>query len=369
MRPDLNPLPQNVDSLPSPSLLVYPDRIAANIQLMLDIAGGPERLRPHVKTHKMAEVASLQIARGITQFKCATLSEVALLTRCGADDLLLAMQPAGPTIERFAQTTIENPNIRYATLVDNLDTLESIERECVRRETRLDLYLDLNCGMDRTGIKPGDEALTLCQRIAQSPSVRFAGLHAYDGHIREWDPIERADHCNREFQSVDDLASRLEAQGTPVPAIVAGGSPTFRIHAQRTTVELSPGTTLLWDFGYGDAFPDLPFQHAALLLTRVISKPAPGLLCFDLGHKAVASEMPHPRARLLGVEVDAFVSQSEEHLVVQSSQASTVSVGDAFLAIPKHICPTVALHNKAIVVTNGAAAGSWTVGARDRILD
>ena len=104
----------------------------------------------------------------------------------------------------------------------------------------------------------------------------------------------------------------------PVPGLVAGGSPTFPIHAQHTDRECGPGTTVLWDAGYARDCADLPFEPAAILLTRVISKPGADRLCFDLGHKAVAADKPLPRARLLGLNEATHTVHSEEHLVLET---------------------------------------------------
>ncbi|MDQ3624097.1 MAG: D-TA family PLP-dependent enzyme, partial [Verrucomicrobiota bacterium] len=151
-----------------------------------------------------------------------------------------------------------------------------------------------------------------------------------------------------------------------VAALVAGGTPTFPFHATQADRECSPGTTVLWDFGYGDAFADLPFSPAAVLLTRVISKPGANRLCLDLGHKAVAAENPHPRVRLLELPDAVAVTHSEEHLVIETPRAGEFAVGDALHGIPRHVCPTVALHSEAVVVRDGAAAETWPIAARAR---
>lgn len=359
----------NLDELPSPTVIVFPERIKANIHRMIEIAGNPYRLRPHVKTHKMAEIVSLQQEQGIQKFKCSTLSEVRMLIHSEASDILMAMQPVGPDISRFIQLARANPDIQFAAIVDNLPTLEAIERQCSETKVVVGVYLDLNNGMNRTGIAPSSEAEALYKRIHDSPALSLGGIHVYDGHIRDQKLSDRQRHCDRDFEAVESFIQRVKKSGLPIPNIVAGGSPTFPIHARREACELSPGTTLLWDFGYGDRFEDLPFLHAALLFTRVLSKPAADLICLDLGHKAVAAEMDPPRVRLLGLEDATFVSQSEEHLVIQTSRASAISVGDAYLGIPRHICPTIALHNKVAVANDGRITDYWSVAARNRILD
>jgi D-serine deaminase-like pyridoxal phosphate-dependent protein len=154
----------------------------------------------------------------------------------------------------------------------------------------------------------------------------------------------------------------------PVPVLVAGGTPTFPIHASHNDRDCSPGTTVLWDFGYGDKFADLPFQHAALLLTRVVSKPTPDRLCLDLGHKAVAAENPHPRVRFIELPDAVAVMQSEEHLVIETPRAAEFAIGQTLHGIPRHICPTVALHSEALIVEGGRVVETWPILARARRL-
>ena len=149
-------------------------------------------------------------------------------------------------------------------------------------------------------------------------------------------------------------------------AIIAGGSPTFPIHARRSGVELSPGTTVFWDAGYGTKLPDLPFEPAAFLITRVVSRPAPDCLCLDLGHKAVSAEMAPPRAVFPSLPDAEAVSHSEEHLVIRTARAAEFQIGDVLYAIPWHVCPTVALHQEAWLVREGKAVERWTVEARAR---
>jgi D-serine deaminase-like pyridoxal phosphate-dependent protein len=114
--------------------------------------------------------------------------------------------------------------------------------------------------------------------------------------------------------------------------------------------------------------PDLNFLPAALVLTRVISKPGGQRLCLDLGHKAIAAENPQPRVRLLGLEDASFVAHSEEHLVIETARAADFALGECLYGIPWHVCPTVALHSEAVVVRNGRAEDRWHVSARERRL-
>ena len=150
--------------------------------------------------------------------------------------------------------------------------------------------------------------------------------------------------------------------------MVAGGSPSFPIHAKREDVEASPGTTLLWDERYGSLFSDMDFLPAAELFCRIVSKPAEDLICLDLGHKSIAPEMDFPRVKIFGLEECQQISQSEEHLVLRCQDASSYQIGEAFYAIPMHICPTVAKYSMLHVVEAGEITGSWQVAARNHKL-
>jgi D-threonine aldolase len=151
-----------------------------------------------------------------------------------------------------------------------------------------------------------------------------------------------------------------------VPKIVAGGTPTLPMHLRREDVECSPGACVFWDAGYETKFADLNFVSAALVLTRVVSKPGSNLLCLDLGYKAIASENPHPRVLLLDLPDARFIAHSEEHLVIESARAGDYPVGHLLYGLPWHICPTVALHSDAVTVKNGHAEGRWKIVARQR---
>ena len=353
----------NVAEVPSPSLLVYPDRIAANLQLMLRIVGDPARLRPHVKTHKMAEVIRMHLQAGIRKFKCATIAEVEMTAAAGAEDVLLAYQPAGPNIARMRQLTVRFPHVRFSALCDDATVAMQLAEVFKDAQRPLAIYLDVDCGHGRTGIAPGPAATALYHQMTGMRGISVAGLHVYDGHVHDSDLAERRQHWEAIFAPVD--AFRRERG---MPAMVTGGSPTFPLHAQRTDRECSPGTTVLWDFGYGDKLADLPFQHAALLLTRVISRPGHNRLCLDLGYKAVSADKAPPRARLLELPDAVPVVHNEEHLVVETPRAGEFAVGDCLYAVPAHICPTVSLHDEAVVIRDGRAVERWAVTARRRQL-
>jgi D-serine deaminase-like pyridoxal phosphate-dependent protein len=355
----------NANEVSSPSLLVYPDRIEANIKKAIEIAGSVDNLRPHVKTHKMAEIVKLQLKYGIYKFKCATISETEMVARCGASDILLAIQPVGPNIARFFKLKEEFNNINISCIADNEEVI--IQLSDMARKTGLEthVWLDINNGMNRTGVIPGEKAARLFKRIVDSPMLVAEGFHVYDGHIHETDISLRQKICNDAFISVMGLIEELKNEGISPIKIIAGGTPTFPIHALRKGVECSPGTLILWD-GNSSSFSDMKFSYAAVILSRVISKPGKDLLCLDLGHKAIASEMPQPRIKFLDIDKYTIVSHNEEHMVIRTASADKYKPGDLLYGIPWHICPTVDRYDTVYVINDHEVTGQWNVEARKR---
>tara|TARA_B100001063_G_scaffold52550_1_gene46444 strand:- start:2082 stop:3185 length:1104 start_codon:yes stop_codon:yes gene_type:complete len=359
---------ENTYEISTPSLVVFPKRILHNIKLMIEIAGGTESLRPHIKTHKMSEIIKMQIDNGINKFKCATITEAELLAKSGAKDILLAIQPTGKNISRFISLIEIYPESIFSTIVDNEYSLNEINNRAKEKKISVSIWLDINNGMNRTGVEPNNEACSIFQKIASASNLNAKGLHVYDGHIRESDYSERKHVCDNAFSHVLDLKKNIEKKGILIDKIVAGGTPTFPIHAKRENVEVSPGTSLLWDDRYGTAFEDLKFIHSAVLIGSIISKPSKDLLCINLGHKSVASEMDFPRLSFLNLKNTEQIGHSEEHLVVKCNESDKYPVGMICYSIPSHICPTVPKFSKVLTVDEGEVIGEWKVSARDNMI-
>jgi D-serine deaminase-like pyridoxal phosphate-dependent protein len=361
----------NAAEVASPTVLVHTDRVEHNLRRMIELVGGDTtRLRPHVKTHKLAPIVAMKLAHGIRKFKVSTIAEAEMTAQAGGPDILLAHQPSGPGIGRLIALMQAHPQVRWSTLVDDADNLAAIGAAAHAAGLTLELYVDLNVGMNRTGIVPGDAAAALYAQLCRTPGVAAGGLHAYDGHLRDPDDAVLEHLVRATFAPVGALRERLLAQGLPVPRLVASGTPTFAIMARTpgVEVEVGAGTTALWDFGQEAVCPSHRMRHAAVLMARVISKPTPDRLCLDLGHKAVGSEMAHPRVQLFGLEDAQAVVHSEEHLVLQTPRAAQYHVGDVVYGLPRHVCPTMALHSEVWAVRDGRAAERWPVTARARRL-
>jgi D-threonine aldolase len=361
---------RDVSELLSPGLLIDRGLVRRNLEAMIAMARGAERLRPHVKTHKMAEIVRMAESMGIRRHKCATVAEAEMVAAAGGSDALISYPLIGPNLKRFTNLVRGYRNTVFRATVDDPDAARALSDAVASLDRPVPVLVDLEIGMGRTGIEPGDPAAELYALVDRLPGLVADGLHAYDGHIHDTDVAERRKSAQGGMERVLALRERLLKRGQPVPRVVLGGTPTFPLHSELDIpgVECSPGTIVLHDHGYRTRYPDLPFTPAALLLTRVISRPRPGRLCLDLGHKAVAADPAGPRVHLLDIDDAKPVMHSEEHLVIETARAHEFAIGAPLLGIPTHICPTVALHRRVDVFEDGELVARWEVTARDRVV-
>lgn len=356
----------NAKEIDSPALVLYKERITGNIERVKEIADGQtEKLRPHIKTNKIKEVCTLLMEAGIRKFKCATIAEAEMLAMAGASDVLLAYQPVGPKVSRLLRLVSAYPATSFSCLVDNEVSVRALNEESRSIPSTLDVFIDINVGMNRTGILP-EKAVALADYIRKFSHLRLTGLHGYDGHIHQTDLSFRKDEADRAFEKVNEVYKEIQFWFDHPLVMVMGGTPTFPIHIHRQHCECSPGTFTLWDWGYAEMLPDLAFDYAALVLTRVISIVDETRICVDLGHKSVAAESPLPRVHFLNAPEAVPESQSEEHLVLTVPDSSEFEIGHLLYGVPVHICPTVALYDKAHVIENGLFTTTWDVIARNR---
>ncbi|MDR0505825.1 MAG: D-TA family PLP-dependent enzyme [Dysgonamonadaceae bacterium] len=358
----------NIDAIDSPALIIDLQKVRNNILLAKEIAGDVTRLRPHAKTNKITEVNKMMIEEGISKFKCATIAEAEMLAQAGASDVLLAYQPVGPKIDRWLNLVKTYPATRWACLVDNKKSAGAIDVAADRSSSTLNVFIDINIGMNRTGVHPS-EAVDLAKYILAKNHLRLAGLHGYDGHIHDTGRQQRQQAADVSFALFDKASQAINSLSNNRLIAVLGGTPTFPVHVRRQNVECSPGTFVFWDEGYRRLFPDLLFQCAACIVGRVISVINNHLLCVDIGYKSVASENPLPRIYFPDTPEIKPVAHSEEHLVVEVPDSRYYPAGSVLYGIPEHICPTVALYEKVFVVSGNNIKTSWKVIARDRCIN
>ncbi|MFW5789135.1 MAG: D-TA family PLP-dependent enzyme [Spirochaetota bacterium] len=365
-------------TIPSPALLYFRSRIEQNIAEMIAIAGGPHRLRPHVKTFKTMPVVDLIRRHGVTRFKCATIAEAQMLADGGVADILLAYQPVGPAVGRVVELLARYPDLELTVLADCTEAVAALaaavaatHRTASHRggaaDRTLGVAIDLETGLRRTGV-PIEAAAPLYRAVANHGALVPGGLHYYDGENHQSDLAERTAAADEAYERVAGLAATLRAHGLDVPRVVMGGTPTFPCYARHDDIELSPGTCIIHDWGYASRLPDLPFTPAGLVLGRVVSTPGDDRFTIDVGSKSIAADPPRQRGLVLGHEDATSVLQNEEHWV-WTTTGTRPGLGDEVLVVPTHICPTTALYEEVIVVeADGSTRERWPVTARRRAL-
>lgn len=357
----------NIEDLDTPSLLIYEDRLDHNLDWMIQTAGGTERLFPHMKTHKMAEVLRKCQAKGIHRVKCATLAEAELAAREGMTEILVAHALVGPKKKRLIQLMQAYPHVAWSTLVDNEEEVVRWKELAQSQKISISFYIDVNVGMNRSGHPVNADLKQLVDSILDEPLFKLLGFHVYDGHIRSSD---FADRTHQIENGIAPFYSFLEDNNLTTYRVIAGGSPAFTVHALQKNRFCSPGTGVFWDSGYGQALPEQGFLPAALVLARVISKPAPGIVTLDAGHKAMSSENPiHQRMTWLNAPTSyQWRSQSEEHGVLEVADDRLYHIGDVLYGLPYHICPTVNLYDEAFVIRQHQWVDTWSIEGRKRKL-
>jgi D-serine deaminase-like pyridoxal phosphate-dependent protein len=361
----------NPDELPTPAMLVFRDHARHNIRSVCEVANGGQNLFTHVKTHKSDAVTRMQIAMGIDQFKCATLAELEMVLRAGARKAVLAYPLTQKSkIERLLELAGSCKDRWIAAIASSPMHIEMLGDVAAGRGQRLPVMLDLDDGMHRTGIRMDRGALELYREIDRHPFMAAAGLHLYDGNDSFCDANLRADAALRHVSALQEFRRLIESAGMAVPYIVAGGAYSFPYYARTEGMYGSPGSFIYWDARCRSDMPDMPFRHAALVLTQVVDRhPAHNTFTTDLGYKSICSDQPiEARARLLGHDAATLVLHNEEYGVFRA-EGGLPAIGAYLLAVPGHIGPTTVRYPGSYVLdTAGAVVDYYEHTARDREL-
>ena len=356
--------------LASPALVYYRDIIEANVDKILEIAGGPERLWPHMKSHKMARMLELLMSKGIDKVKCATIAEAEVAARAGVKRIIIAYPLVGPNIARAVSLIKAFPSAEFFATGDDPGCLSALSEKALEAGIAVDLLVDVNSGLDRTGV-PLDKLEALLEKLAPLKGLVLRGLHWYDAQFGEVDASVREEKITESDASLTALFERLQKKYPSFDTLVAGGSPEFAAHAktERPYWYVSLGTFIIHDWGYSMTFPGLPYTPGAALLTRVVSNPRENWFTLDLGYKGISSDNKICRGLIVGLEGYEEVFQNEEHWVFRMKpgfEAECPKVGDELFVIPSHICPCSQLYPEVPIVENGRLKEFWTVDARNR---
>lgn len=352
----------------TPFLAVYEDRIRFNLERLIGaVNGDTQKLRPHIKTHKIGEILELFKIYNIKKVKCATIAEAELAALHEIPDVLLAYQPVGVKKDRWISLIQKYPGINFSTIVDNLESAKALSEIGKNNTLTLNIYLDLNAGMNRTGISISDQWSDLASEIISLNNVHFEGIHIYDGHIKG-SVEERNIQASDSFAIIKKELEKIQQKVNYELKIVAGGSNTFPFYSTQENIESSPGTFVFWDSNYQTNLPEQEFKPALVIVGTIISKPTNSTICIDIGYKAVSSENPiDKRLVILNDQNLIPLSHSEEHLIVENRGKNQYAIGDTIYALPYHVCPTCALYDTVQVINKEhQICDEWKVVARSR---
>jgi D-serine deaminase-like pyridoxal phosphate-dependent protein len=360
---------RNGENVLTPALVVYPEIVAANIACTLKLLGGDSnRWRAHIKTAKLDYTLRLLIDRGIRNFKCATTLELLHVCQNGAEDVLLAYPLVGANARRVVEISQQFPQVRISVLVESPEQLPQW------RGNDIGVFLDINPGMNRTGIELNAlEKLVEVIRAIADAGLQFRGLHFYDGQFGSVDEPERTLATHTGYDQLLKAVEELRRQGINVAEVITAGTPTFPCSLSYKGFQnasfvhrVSPGTIV-----YNDAtsLAQLPvafgYAPAALVLSRVVSRPHPGIVTCDAGHKAVSADAGVPTGVVLGHPELSPLTPSEEHLPLGVKEgALSPQIGDILYLLPRHICPTVNNFDAALIVRHGEIEAVERVSAR-----
>ena len=355
----------------TPALLVYPDIVRANVSATIRLLGSdPARWRAHVKSAKLASVVAQLVAAQVTHLKCATTLELRVACEAGAADVLLAYPLVGPKVERVKALAAEHPNVAVSALVDAVGAARQWAGAPVG------LFVDVNPGMDRTGIPDSDvERILETVREIGDARVRFGGVHYYDGHIAPRPGEDAEATAHRGYDRLLGIVEAIEASGVRVPEIITAGTPAFPwtlsyagFVGRSFVHRASPGTLVYGDVTSVGLLPrQWGLAPAVVVAATVVSHPAPGRITCDAGHKTVSADAGVPTCAVLGRPDLEPMKPSEEHLPIGVPEGSPVPpIGTVLYLVPRHVCPTVNNFDDAVIVRDGRVANVERVAARGR---
>jgi len=358
-----------LEDVDTPALILDLDAFETNLRRLADAVRGRVRVRAHAKTHKCPEIGRRQVAAGAVGVCCQKVSEAEAMVEGGISDVLVSNEVVGAG--KLARLAALSGRARLGVCVDDAGNVRDLEAAMQRAGARIDVYIELEVGMRRCGVAPGEPALALAKAVVACPNLRFAGVHAYHGraqHIRS--AQERRAVITNSFLHVKNTKALLAAAGIACPIVTGAGSGTFMFEVELGAWdEIQPGSYVFMDADYArnEWAPPMPrFEHSLFVLATVMSRPEPGVAIVDAGLKAssVDSGMPGVWQRP-GL---AYLRASDEHGWVEIEPgAAAPALGDKLLLVPGHCDPTVNLYDWYVCVRKGVVEALWPITARGAV--
>lgn len=352
--------------LDTPALLIDLDKMESNIQTMADYFKTVNAvLRPHVKTHKTPLLAHKQIAAGAIGVTCAKLGEAEAIIHAGIRDVLIANQVVGS--QKIARLVNLAKRSEIMVAVDNPHNVTDISAAAVAKDATVRILIEVNTGMNRCGVEPGQPTLELARHVLRAPNLKFEGLMGYEGHIvAKPHYAERNTAARQAVQLLVDAKHYLEENGVAVPIMSGGGTGTFSITGSIPEMtEVQAGSYIFMDATYRNVEGvGEHFACALTVLATVVSRPAPERIIVDTGLKVLAKEFGIPQP--VGSEGLEMAGLSEEHGKLNADASVSLTPGDKLEILPTHCCTTVNLHDRYYGIRDGIVESVWDIAARGK---
>jgi D-serine deaminase-like pyridoxal phosphate-dependent protein len=349
----------------TPALLLDADALEANLRTMASFFAQRHcKLRPHFKSHKCTAIARLQMKAGAVGITCAKLGEAEVVADAGIRNILIANQIVGPLKIRRLVELCRRADPMVA--VDSAMNVKMLSEAAMAAGVSIGVLVEVDVGMGRCGVAPGQPALELGRMVAASPALRFEGLQGYEGHCVDLrDEAERIKQTRHSLDLLVGTRRLIEQAGLRVNIVSGGGTGTYTINGDCEGVdEVQAGSYAAMDWWYSDIRPE--FKQAMSILTTVISRPNPGVAVIDVGRKGVGAEWGAPRIKNLpGSDVASF--GSEEHTKISVPQDSPIQIGDRIEIIPSHGCTTSNLYSEFVVHRGGLVTDHWPIEGRGKL--
>lgn len=357
----------------TPALIVSEEILHRNIAEMQSFANSVGvNLRPHIKTHKTPQIARLQIAAGAVGITCAKVGEAEVMVEhAGVEDILLAYPVFGEPKYRRIVALMEKARIIVA--LDSVDAANALSEAMARHDRRIEVYVEINTGQNRSGITAGEEAVAFATEVARHPNLKLVGIMTHEGHVGFVDPADIEREAKKAGQVMVETAEAIRAKGIELPVVSVGSTPAARYTPTvKGITEMRPGTYVFNDnslFRYGDQWG--VDDCAARYVATVVSRTAEDRCVLDAGSKTLAMDASKSReghGYIVGHPEVVITKLSEEHGVCALPPGvEGFNVGDRVEIIPNHVCPTVNLMDEMNIVRGGQIVDTWKVAARGKI--
>ncbi len=343
--------------LVTPALILDLDVARSNLRFMADkLKGLPAKLRPHIKVHKCAELARLQVRSGAIGVCTATVWEAIVMSRAGIEDVLIANQVCGrDKIDALAAASRQG---RLTVAVDDPRNCDALDRAVHATGGRLEVLIELDVGMRRGGVRSIDEAVALARHVSKLSDLRFRGVQGYEGHcMLEPDREIRVAKTRQAINDVAEAVDRLQGAGFPCEVVSMGGTGTYDITgADPRVTEIQAGSYVVMDMFHGNLVPGF---SRALTVLGTVSVQHGNTIVLDSGRKSISIDFASP----IMVPYPAYEARffAEEHGLFDVDERCPLSLGDTVELVPGYAPTTVNMYDAFHVVEGGVVTDIWPV--------